>query len=332
MENNSTNLNQKTTRKVAAAVAVVAVFFVLAAFVSYLSDLKGSIGGVESTLKDLNNTLTSLDKRLENQENLTTSLQQEGYVEKPGLSFVSKSVFPSVVFILGSNSESASLDFNSGNKILTNINYADVRGTGFFVSSDGFIATAKHVISNLDPNSITIKENVNGNIHKAKVVKISELSDIAILKIIGTNYSPVTLGHFENIKIGDEIGFIGFNPGINIPLVNSGNVSATGQDNLLKIFTINSFVNRGNSGSPVFSIATGRVIGLISSRKPEQTNRQPLDLEKFRSGMKIGNIDPLRLSAELYNDILKLTEETTQVGIGIVYSVDEIDELIRTSQ
>ena len=278
----------------------------------------------ENDIAHVKESLTALDQHAERLEITLQSLQKDGYVEKPSLVSMSEKVLPAVVFIM-EDGVAGGVRYNEGEQVLSPTSGASVRGTGFFISSNGYIATAAHVLQGLSLDTIIVKDAQNV-VHHAKIVSESAQTDISIVKIEGKNFTPVTFGHFSNVEVGEEIGFIGFNPGFNRPLLHAGNVSAIGVDeNSAKVFTINSFVNRGNSGSPVFSRATGRVIGIVSARQHETINREPINLDSIHTGVVLsGGIDPVKFSAQIYNDMLQLAKETTQVGIGIIYSTDEI--------
>ena len=188
----------------------------------------------------------------------------------------------------------------------------------------GYIATAKHVVSDRNIDEIIV-EDIGGTRYEVETIFPDKNTDIALIKIKSKgDHKVIVFGYFNNIEIGQDIGVVGFNPGFNVPLLHTGNVSAKGTDDSgSKIFTINSFVNKGNSGSPVFSVVTGRVLGILSSRKSEAQVHKLLDPNQFNSGVSLGGgIDPLRFSAELYNANVKIVEEVSQVGIGIVYSLD----------
>ena len=296
----------------------VVILIILSAFAFF------KITALENDINKLTDSIENTDIRLEKSEKNVATLVNSGYVERTDLKSITKNIVPAIVFILGK-------DFvppNENNGIFSKTTNTSILGTGFFVSKDGYIATARHVIENLDVNNIQIKDS-NNKVHVAKLVALGDTSDVAILKTTGT-FTEVELGSFQNIEVGEDIGLIGFNPGFNIPLVHKGSVSAIGNDQSgVKIFTINSFVNKGNSGSPVFSLITGRVIGIVNAKELDLTGRVPLDVNKISSGMSLGGTDPIKLSAQIYNDMLKLVGEVSQVGIGIITSTDEIKKLMK---
>jgi len=300
---------------------------VITAVVGYFF-LYRSVNNLEKIASNLDSRMINLDTRFEDFEKKIVLLREQGYVEADSTGAVVNNVLSSVVFI------SVKLpDVSSYNKNDTVLRAGDsnIRGTGFFISSDGYVVTAKHVVSELNTEDIEVKDR-NGTRYEVDQVFMDEGSDVSLLKIkSGTKHTTTAFGYFENLEIGDEIGVIGFNPGFNTPLLHKGIVSAKGLDeNGLKIFTINSFANKGNSGSPVFSLETGRILGVLSSRKSEAQTYKLIDPNKFSSGVSFGgNVgDPAVLSAKLYNETVKIVQEASQVGIGIVYSIDLARELM----
>ena len=79
-------------------------------------------------------------------------------------------------------------------------------GSGFIVSSNGYIVTNYHVIEGAD--SITVSTN-NGKSYEATVRGYNESCDVAVLKINATGLQAVTLGKSSNANVGDEVVTIG---------------------------------------------------------------------------------------------------------------------------
>jgi len=272
-----------------------------------------------------------LDSKIESSENKILKLKEEGFIEKEEFSDIAKKIRLATVLI--SNSEEIDKFSISGNILLIKegIPFEGV-GTGFFINQEGYIATAKHVIDTIGNKEIFIK-TFNNKKYRANFVKADQNSDTAILKTHDKSPAYVQLGYYDNLGVGEEIGFIGFslNTGIASQLIHRGVVSAKGTDNNgSKIFTINAFVNRGNSGGPVFSAKTGRVLGIISARQRDISSEKFISLPpNYQSGLILGNIDPLKLNIQLYNETLKIVGDVSQVGIGIVYSADELREIMK---
>lgn len=271
-----------------------------------------------------------LDSKIDKWDGRIVKLKEEGYVEIDEFSDISKKITTSTVLIV-SDKEKVQLS-ESGNEFIFNDDSSEKKaGTGFFINKEGYVATAKHVVDSIGEDTIVVK-TFSGKSLRAELVSVDESSDMAILKTDIGNSSFVNLGYYPNLEVGDEIGFIGFfsNGTTVIPLVHRGVISAKGiEKNDAKIFTINAFVNKGNSGGPVFSIKTGRVIGVLSARQRDVSSDKFISLpSNYTSGLNLSGIDPLKFNVDLYNKTLKVVGDVSQVGVGIVYSTDIIRDLL----
>ena len=145
------------------------------------------------------------------------------------------------------------------------------QGSGFFVSSDGYIVTNKHVVSQQDA-SYTVVTN-DGNKYNAKVLAKDPLFDVAILKIDGTTFPYVSFADSDTIKVGQTAIAIGNALGEFKNSVSTGIVSgllrsitaSTGtggnQEQLDGVIQTDAAINPGNSGGPLLDIK-GNVIGV----------------------------------------------------------------------
>ncbi len=152
------------------------------------------------------------------------------------------------------------------NNILKTSNF---RGTGFAISSNGYIVTNYHVINNAD--SVYV-ENANGKSYHTKVIYTEPETDIAILSVDDTAFK--NLGNVPyNIKkgesnIAENVYTLGY-PREAI-VFNSGYLSATTgftNDNALDStsYQVSLQVNPGNSGGPLID-SRGNLIGVISAK------------------------------------------------------------------
>jgi serine protease Do len=135
------------------------------------------------------------------------------------------------------------------------------QGSGFFISSDGYLVTNNHVAD----HAISLEAvTVDGKSYTAKVVGTDPRTDLALLKVDGRNDFPyVTLSHTEP-AVGDWVVVLGNPFGLG-GTVTAGIVSAEGRnigegpyDDFLQI---DAPVNRGNSGGPTFN-QDGQVVGV----------------------------------------------------------------------
>jgi len=133
-------------------------------------------------------------------------------------------------------------------------------GSGFFISSDGYIVTNNHVIA--DADTITVKLNDKREL-KAKVIGRDEGTDLAVIKVEGKDFPFVTFENRAKPRVGDWVIAVG-NPFLLGGTATAGIVSAYGRDigdNFVDYLQIDAPINRGNSGGPTFDIY-GRVIGV----------------------------------------------------------------------
>lgn len=141
-------------------------------------------------------------------------------------------------------------------------------GSGFIISSDGYILTNNHVIENAISVKIT---TLQGKSYNAKIIGTDKRSDVALLKINGKDLPYVYLGDSSKVDVGEWVIAIG-NPLGDIlqgdVTVSAGIVSAKGRQ--LGIADYEDFIqtdaaiNKGNSGGPLVNIR-GEVIGMTSA-------------------------------------------------------------------
>ncbi len=134
-------------------------------------------------------------------------------------------------------------------------------GSGFIISSDGFVVTNNHVIENADEIEI---EMIDGTLIQAEVFGRDEKTDIALLKVKTDTLLPfVEFGDASAARAGDWVLAIG-NPLGQGFSVSAGIISARGRSlngSYDDFIQTDAAINRGNSGGPLFDMA-GKVIGV----------------------------------------------------------------------
>ena len=141
-----------------------------------------------------------------------------------------------------------------------------VSGSGVFISSQGYILTNNHVISDTQGNLTIVLSD--GTQETAKIVGADQYSDIAVLKTTGKVPAVATLGNSDVLNPGETVIAIGSPLGDFKNTVTVGVVSATGRsidtgngysiDNLIQT---DAAINQGNSGGPLVNL-TGQVIAI----------------------------------------------------------------------
>ncbi len=137
-------------------------------------------------------------------------------------------------------------------------------GSGFIISSDGYILTNAHVVAGAAHVTVKLTDRRE---FPAKVIGLDKRSDVALLKIAATGLPAVRFGDPSKIKPGQWVVAIGSPFGFD-NTVTAGVISATaralpGEDNYVPFIQTDAAVNPGNSGGPLFNM-DGQVIGINS--------------------------------------------------------------------
>jgi serine protease Do len=143
-------------------------------------------------------------------------------------------------------------------------------GTGFIVSSDGYIITNKHVVID-EEAEYTVLMN-DGSKYDAKVLARDPVNDLAILKVDKEDLPTVELGDSSDLKVGQTVIAIGNALGEFRNTVSTGVISGLsrsitaggagiGSEQLVGVIQTDASINPGNSGGPLLNIA-GQVIGI----------------------------------------------------------------------
>ncbi|WP_175869182.1 Do family serine endopeptidase [Bartonella gabonensis] len=135
-------------------------------------------------------------------------------------------------------------------------------GSGFFISSDGYIVTNDHVISDGTSYTVVLDDGTELN---AKLIGKDPKTDLAVLKVNDKRkFSYVDFGDDSKLRVGDWVVAIGNPFGLG-GTVTAGIVSARGRDIGTGVYDdfiqIDAAVNRGNSGGPTFDL-NGKVVGV----------------------------------------------------------------------
>jgi serine protease Do len=182
-------------------------------------------------------------------------------------------------------------------------------GSGFIISSDGYIFTNNHVVEQADKILVKLSD---GKEYKADVIGRDAKTDIALIKIKPSNSLPVAdIGDSEKLRVGEWVMAIG-NPFGLEQTVTAGIVSAKGRvigagpyDNFIQT---DASINPGNSGGPLFNME-GKVIGINTAIVAQ--------------GQGIGFAIPSSMAKSILPD-LKSKGKVTRGWMGI--SVQDVSE------
>ncbi len=136
-------------------------------------------------------------------------------------------------------------------------------GTAFFITQDGYMLTNNHVVEGSDSITVTLNDHRELD---ATLVGSDERSDVAVLKIEGSNFPALPIGDSSKLKVGEPVLAIGSPFGFDYS-VSSGIVSATSRNfsrqTSVPFIQTDVAINPGNSGGPLFN-QKGEVIGINS--------------------------------------------------------------------
>jgi serine protease Do len=142
-------------------------------------------------------------------------------------------------------------------------------GSGFLISRDGYILTNDHVAGNATKITVTM---TNGEKYEAELVGSDAVSDIALLKIKGSDFPHLMLGNSDDVIIGEwVIAFgnpfglfdISEKPTVTVGVVSATNMNLRAQEGHVYrgMIQTDASINSGNSGGPLVN-SLGEVIGV----------------------------------------------------------------------
>lgn len=181
-------------------------------------------------------------------------------------------------------------------------------GTGFAVGDGALIATNAHVIprnldAGQDPEQIVIvlpaRQASERIVRLARVVGSAAEQDLALLRIDGPPLPPLELGDSDRVRDGESYFFTGFPVGgalglipvthraligaitpIVLPAANANQLNARAirqaQSGAFDIFQLDAVAYPGSSGSPLYDITSGQVIGVVNMTVARETRESAL--------------------------------------------------------
>jgi serine protease Do len=136
-------------------------------------------------------------------------------------------------------------------------------GSGFIVSSDGYILTNAHVVRGADEVEVKL---IDKRTFSAKVIGADSRTDVAVIKITANSLPAVKLGDPARLRVGEAVAAIGSPFGFENS-VTAGIVSAKGRslpsESYVPYIQTDVPINPGNSGGPLFNMR-GEVVGINS--------------------------------------------------------------------
>ena len=189
------------------------------------------------------------------------------------ISEIANSVSKSVVSIITNTSTTGS--FFTGQ-------VSQAAGTGFILSSDGYIATNKHVVANTTKIGVILDDG--STYEDVELIGTDPINDFAIIKIKDVkDLTPIKIGDSKTTNIGQQVVAIGNALGTYQNSVTSGIISGKGRsltasdssrttyETLSDMIQTDAAINGGNSGGPLVN-AAGEVIGINTAYASQGNN------------------------------------------------------------
>ncbi len=167
------------------------------------------------------------------------------------------------------------------------------RGTGFIVGDGTLVITNAHVLPDTlnfkakEQLGLYFREGAKTSFRSVKKLAVDKKHDVALLRLSGKSLSALKLGNSEKVREGELYAFSGFPIGmvlgvypvthrgiisaispVAIPVHNSRQLNPEMVRRLRKpynVFQLDATAYPGNSGSPLYDIRSGKVIGVVNS-------------------------------------------------------------------
>jgi S1-C subfamily serine protease len=145
-------------------------------------------------------------------------------------------------------------------------------GSGVFITRDGHLLTAAHVVE----NAAKVKAWLNEETVEAEIIAIDHPNDLALLKV-DANVEAAPVRSSAGVELGNEVFTIGF-PNMLLqgsePKFTEGTISSTsGMRDDPRQFQVSVQVQPGNSGGALFD-ENGNVVGLVVARLDDEATSQ----------------------------------------------------------
>ncbi|NEP13112.1 MAG: trypsin-like serine protease [Symploca sp. SIO2C1] len=139
------------------------------------------------------------------------------------------------------------------------------QGSGFIIDSSGIILTNAHVVDRADKVTVSLKD---GRQFEGKVQGVDKVTDLAVVKVKGSNLPVVPLGDSNQVEVGDWAIAVGNPLGLDntvtlgiVSTLKRSSAQAGIPDKRLDFIQTDAAINPGNSGGPLLN-ERGEVIGI----------------------------------------------------------------------
>lgn len=195
-------------------------------------------------------------------------------------------------------------------------------GSGFVMSSDGYIITNHHVVANADSITVTLTDRRE---YTAEIIGTDELSDVALIKIDAQGLRAVSFGDSEEVRVGEWVLAIGspfgleFSAAAGIVSAKSRNVPSRGPANYVSFIQTDVAINQGNSGGPLFNL-DGEVIGINSQILSSTGGSNGISFA-IPSNMALNVLEQLRESGSVSRGLLGVLIKDVDHALSMAFDM-----------
>jgi serine protease Do len=177
-------------------------------------------------------------------------------------------------------------------------------GSGFIITSNGYVLTNNHVVEGATKITVVLKD---GREFPGTVVGTDATSDVAVVKINGTNLPTIAMGDSSVLSVGQKVIAIGNPYGLS-QTVTVGYISAlerniqvSSTETLVGVVQTDAAINPGNSGGPLIDLS-GRVVAMNTMI--------------YQNAQGLGFAVSINTARKVYDSIVK-TGKVTWPALGI---------------
>lgn len=215
---------------------------------------------LSSQVSKVSSQLESKTKSLESAIDSYNALYKESFQEITSLISEQEASFNQEITQLKSTTGDFSAVIEEAVKGVVSVGTDKGAGSGFIISSDGYIVTNEHVISGGSNIKVLLYD---GRIVNAYLIGGDPFRDIALLKIAGSGYDNLDFADSNDVQVGQKVIAIGNPLGLSFSVA-EGIVSAIhriGPNERAEYIQTDVSLNPGNSGGPLID-KQGKVVGI----------------------------------------------------------------------
>ena len=187
------------------------------------------------------------------------------------------------------------------------------QASGVFYSEDGYIVTNDHIYSEVGAPKFKVY-TADGKEYDAKYIAGDQVSDLAVLKIDGSGFTPAQFGNSDEIIYGENVVAIGRpSDATQASSITKGIISSTGRrvkttsNYSAKLIQTDSAINPGSSGGALVNMY-GQVIGITSSKLAGV------------SYDAVGYAIPTKTMKRICEELIKEGKVVSRAKLGITYT------------